>query len=35
MSTGKLEHIIEQLASIDHVRIIRIGSKMLALTLSG
>jgi KamA family protein len=30
MSTGKLEHIIEQLASIDHVRIIRIGSKMLA-----
>jgi lysine 2,3-aminomutase len=28
MSTGKLERIIEQLASIDHVRIIRIGSKI-------
>jgi len=30
MSTGKLERIIEQLAGIDHVRIIRIGSKMLS-----
>lgn len=30
MSTGKLERIIEQLASIDHVRIIRIGSKIPA-----
>jgi len=28
MSTGKLERIIEQLREIDHVRIIRIGTKM-------
>lgn len=30
MSTGKLEQIIGQIAAIDHVRIIRIGSKMVA-----
>jgi lysine 2,3-aminomutase len=30
MSTGRLEGIIRQLAAIDHVRIIRIGSKMPA-----
>lgn len=30
MSTGKLEKIISQLRQIDHVRIIRIGSKMVA-----
>lgn len=30
MSTGKLERIISQLRQIDHVRIIRIGSKMVA-----
>lgn len=30
MSTGKLTHIIKQLRDIDHVRIIRIGTKMTA-----
>jgi len=30
MSTGKLEKIIQQVRDIDHIRIIRIGSKMLA-----
>lgn len=30
MSTGKLGHIIRQLREIDHVRIIRIGTKMTA-----
>jgi lysine 2,3-aminomutase len=30
MSTGKLEKIVSQLREIDHVRIIRIGSKMVA-----
>jgi KamA family protein len=30
MSTGKLGHIIKQLREIDHVRIIRIGTKMTA-----
>ena len=30
MSTGKLEKIISQLRDIDHVRIIRIGTKMVA-----
>lgn len=30
MSTGKLEKIVSQLRQIDHVRIIRIGSKMVA-----
>lgn len=30
MSTGKLEPIIRQLASIEHIRIVRIGSKMPA-----
>src|SRR5215213_6797648 len=30
MSTGKLTHIIKQLREIDHVRIIRIGTKMTA-----
>lgn len=30
MSTGKLEKIVGQLREIDHVRIIRIGSKMVA-----
>ena len=30
MSTGKLEPIIRQLREIDHIRIIRIGSKMVA-----
>ncbi len=30
MSTGKLSHIIKQLRDIDHVRIIRIGTKMTA-----
>ena len=30
MSTGKLERIVSQLRQIDHVRIIRIGSKMVA-----
>lgn len=30
MSTGKLTKIIEQVRAIDHVKIIRIGSKMLA-----
>jgi lysine 2,3-aminomutase len=30
MSTGKLEQIISQLRAIDHVRIIRIGTKMTA-----
>lgn len=30
MSTGKLETIVSQLRQIDHVRIIRIGSKMVA-----
>jgi lysine 2,3-aminomutase len=30
MSTGKLTHIIQQLRDIDHVRIIRIGTKMTA-----
>jgi len=30
MSTGKLTHILQQLRDIDHVRIIRIGTKMTA-----
>lgn len=30
MSTGRLEQIIQPLAAIDHVRVIRIGSKMVA-----
>jgi lysine 2,3-aminomutase len=34
MSTGKLERIIAQLAAIDHVRIIRIGSKIPAFNPS-